>query len=130
MSSEHPAAEGGAPTVRAAASAKARPAAAKAPVDEVKSRPASAEAQADAAEPQAAPAEPQADAAEPQAAPAEPQADAAEPQADEVKDKFREALERKRHNQAKRSAEAREPAKIHGEHGPAASRREFRRKSG
>jgi hypothetical protein len=116
MSSEHPAAEGGAPTVRAAASAKARPAAAKAPVDEVKSQPASAEAQADAAEPQAAP--------------AEPQADAAEPQADEVKDKFREALERKRHNQAKRSAEAREPAKIHGEHGPAASRREFRRKSG
>ncbi len=50
----------------------------------------------------------------------------------DVKDKFREALERKRGHQAERNAEgeARDPSKIHGAHGPAASRREFRRKSG
>lgn len=52
------------------------------------------------------------------------------PEPDEVKDKFREALERKRSHQEKRDAEARETAKIHGEHGPAATRRAFRRKSG
>jgi hypothetical protein len=50
----------------------------------------------------------------------------------DVKDKFREALERKRGHQAERNAEAeaRDPSKIHGAHGPATSRREFRRKSG
>jgi hypothetical protein len=52
------------------------------------------------------------------------------PEPDEVKDKFREALERKRSHEEKRESEARETAKIHGEHGPAATRRAFRRKSG
>jgi hypothetical protein len=58
-----------------------------------------------------------------------PPADESEP---DVKDKFREALERKRGHQAERNADAagRDPSKIHGAHGPAASRREFRRKSG
>jgi hypothetical protein len=50
----------------------------------------------------------------------------------DVKDKFREALERKRGHQAERNAEGegRDSSKIHGAHGPATSRREFRRKSG
>ena len=53
-------------------------------------------------------------------------------QPDEVKDKFRAALERKRGNQAERAAAAgeRDGSKIHGEHGAAASKRTFRRKSG
>jgi hypothetical protein len=53
-----------------------------------------------------------------------------DPDPDPVKDKFREALERKRSHQEKRDADARETTKIHGEHGPAATRRAFRRKSG
>jgi len=68
-----------------------------------------------------------------------PEADApeaaAEPDAaekadfDEMKRKFREALERKRGTHA--SAEgADHTGKVHGSHGPAASRRSFRRKSG
>jgi Family of unknown function (DUF5302) len=48
---------------------------------------------------------------------------------DEMKRKFREALERKRGTHA--SAEgADHTGKVHGSHGPAASRRSFRRKSG
>jgi uncharacterized protein DUF5302 len=48
---------------------------------------------------------------------------------DEVKRKFREALDRKRATHA--SAEgAHDTGKVHGSHGPAVSRREFRRKSG
>ena len=48
---------------------------------------------------------------------------------DEVKRKFREALERKRSEHA--SAEGVDhTGKVHGAHGPAASRRSFRRKSG
>ncbi|HEY7265837.1 MAG TPA: DUF5302 domain-containing protein [Trebonia sp.] len=50
---------------------------------------------------------------------------------DEVKRKFREALERKRESQSEGQGRGgRDPSKIHGSHGPAASRREFRRKSG
>jgi hypothetical protein len=61
------------------------------------------------------------------------QADAAPPSAesdlDEVKRKFREALERKRSAHA--SAEgAHDTGKVHGSHGPAVNRRSFRRKSG
>ena len=50
----------------------------------------------------------------------------------DVKDKFREALQRKRGHQAERNADTagRDASKIHGAHGPAAGRREFRRKSG
>jgi hypothetical protein len=48
------------------------------------------------------------------------------------KTKFREALERKRGNQAARaaSADARGESKIHGTHSAAGGKREFRRKSG
>ena len=54
---------------------------------------------------------------------------AAKPDLDETKRKFREALERKRGAHA--SAEgADHTGKVHGSHGPAASRRSFRRKSG
>ena len=51
---------------------------------------------------------------------------------DDVKDKFRAALERKRGHQADRAAEAneRDASKIHGEHGAAGGKRTFRRKSG
>jgi Family of unknown function (DUF5302) len=53
----------------------------------------------------------------------------AKPDLDEMKRKFREALERKRGTHA--SAEAVDhTGKVHGSHGPAASRRSFRRKSG
>jgi hypothetical protein len=55
-----------------------------------------------------------------------------EQEPDEVKDKFRAALERKRGHQAERAAEAteRDGSKIHGEHGAAGGKRTFRRKSG
>jgi Family of unknown function (DUF5302) len=61
------------------------------------------------------------------------QADDAPPDAqsdfDELKRKFREALDRKHSNHA--SAEgAHDTGKVHGSHGPAVSRRSFRRKSG
>jgi hypothetical protein len=51
---------------------------------------------------------------------------------DEVKRKFREALERKRTQEADtgRAGRGRDGGKIHGAHGPARQRREFRRKSG
>jgi hypothetical protein len=50
---------------------------------------------------------------------------------DETKRKFREALERKHqvHNDAQ-GKNGREGSKINGAHGPAASHRNFRRKSG
>jgi hypothetical protein len=55
----------------------------------------------------------------------------ATPDLDEVKRKFREALERKRSAHASASAEeAHDTGKVHGSHGPAAARRSFRRKSG
>jgi len=51
---------------------------------------------------------------------------------DEVKRKFREALERKRAKEADsgRAGRGKDAGKIHGAHGPARKRREFRRKSG
>ena len=52
-----------------------------------------------------------------------------DPDFDELKRKFREALERKRDTHA--SAEgAQDTGKVHGSHGPPVSRRSFRRKSG
>jgi hypothetical protein len=48
----------------------------------------------------------------------------------DAKDKFREALERKRSNQSARAAESHAESKIHGEHGAAGAKRTFRRKSG
>ncbi len=53
----------------------------------------------------------------------------AKPDLDEMKRKFREALERKRGSHA--SAESVDhTGKVHGAHGPATNRRSFRRKSG
>jgi uncharacterized protein DUF5302 len=51
---------------------------------------------------------------------------------DELKRKFREALERKRAQEADAGTARRgkDAGKIHGPHGPARSRRSFRRKSG
>jgi hypothetical protein len=46
------------------------------------------------------------------------------------KDKFREALERKRGQQNARGTEAHGDSKIHGAHDRAAAKRQFRRKSG
>jgi len=71
--------------------------------------------------------------AKPTAAPAPPSADATADQSelDEVKRKFREALDRKRGAHASGSADgAQDTGKVHGSHGPAANRRSFRRKSG
>jgi hypothetical protein len=49
----------------------------------------------------------------------------------DAKDKFREALERKRGQQAERAATGTHgDSKIHGEHGAAGGKRTFRRKSG
>lgn len=53
----------------------------------------------------------------------------AKPDLDEVKRKFREALDRK-HSTHATAEGARDTGKVHGSHGPAASRRSFRRKSG
>ena len=55
----------------------------------------------------------------------------AQPDMDEMKRKFREALDRKRqaHTEGQGNG-GQDPGKIHGAHGPAASRRNFRRKSG
>jgi hypothetical protein len=52
--------------------------------------------------------------------------------ADEVQPKFREALERKRAREAGvvSAPRGKDAGKIHGAHGPAMSRRAFRRKSG
>jgi hypothetical protein len=51
---------------------------------------------------------------------------------DEVKRRFREALERKQGQNAavNGAASGKDPSKVHSAHGPAASRRAFRRKSG
>jgi hypothetical protein len=55
----------------------------------------------------------------------------ANPDFDEMKRKFRAALDRKRGTHASANAEgAQDTGKVHGSHGPAASRRSFRRKSG
>jgi Family of unknown function (DUF5302) len=57
--------------------------------------------------------------------------DTAPPELDETKRKFREALERKQqaHTEGQGNS-GRDGSKINGAHGPAASRRSFRRKSG
>ena len=62
---------------------------------------------------------------------AEAEADHAQPDMDEVKRKFREALDRKKQAHADGQGNGgHDPGNIHGVHGPAASRRNFRRKSG
>jgi hypothetical protein len=66
-----------------------------------------------------------------------PETEGAEPEEengaeDEVKRRFREALERKQGKNASGNgaASGKDPSKVHSAHGPAASRRSFRRKSG
>ena len=54
---------------------------------------------------------------------------AAPPDLEDTKRKFREALERKRRTHATAEG-ADHTGKVHGSHGPEASRRAFRRKSG
>ena len=50
---------------------------------------------------------------------------------DEVKRKFREALDRKQAQADKKSGGgSKDSSKVHGTHGPAQGRRTFRRKSG
>jgi hypothetical protein len=57
--------------------------------------------------------------------------EAAKPDLDETKRKFREALERKHQAHSENQARSeRDGGKISGAHGPASSRRNFRRKSG
>ena len=57
--------------------------------------------------------------------------DDGKPDIDDVKAKFREALDRKRQVHAEGQGKgAHEAGKVNGAHGPAASRRSFRRKSG
>jgi hypothetical protein len=55
-----------------------------------------------------------------------------EPGKEDVKRKFREALERKqnRHADAAASGDAGDHSKVGGTHGPAHTQRQFRRKSG
>jgi hypothetical protein len=49
---------------------------------------------------------------------------------DSAKDKFREALERKRAQQHASNGAGQGDSKVHGEHARATARRTFRRKSG
>jgi hypothetical protein len=62
--------------------------------------------------------------------PSEP-GEASDP-SDDLKRRFREALERKRgrETEANSGDDAKDQSKIHGAHGPAKSKRSFRRKSG
>ncbi|HWG23483.1 DUF5302 domain-containing protein [Actinospica sp.] len=60
---------------------------------------------------------------------AEP-ADSAETEQDEVKRKFREALERKQALRHRTETAAGTSGKAHGAHGQAGGKRSFRRKSG
>jgi hypothetical protein len=53
-----------------------------------------------------------------------------EKSADPTKDKFREALERKRSQNHANNGAAHNDSKVHGEHARAGAKREFRRKSG
>ncbi|MFG2075721.1 hypothetical protein SAMN05421874_102379 [Nonomuraea maritima] len=61
-----------------------------------------------------------------------PEPEVSETSEDEMKRKFREALERKRSQHAGSGAGGRggDSSKIHGAHGPATGKRSFRRKSG
>ena len=53
-----------------------------------------------------------------------------QPEEDDVRARFREALERKQAKAKARENHADGSSKIHEAHGPAAARRTFRRKSG
>jgi hypothetical protein len=57
---------------------------------------------------------------------------AADSGTEDVRAKFREALDRKQHRHAAGAAdsEGKDPSKVHNSHGPAGGKRTFRRKSG
>jgi hypothetical protein len=76
--------------------------------------------------------QPEAGQAQAEQAAARPAKAQAKPDLDEVKRKFRAALDRKREASTDDGAgsSGRDAGKIHGAHGPAAGRRSFRRKSG
>lgn len=60
-----------------------------------------------------------------------PEADGAEAKVDDLKQKFRAALDRKRDQQVHANAEAAQgTGRVHDAHGRAPGRRSFRRKSG
>ena len=107
----------------------AKPDASKADVEQAETKPAAAAGKAATADSAAADG---AAADSPAAGAAAGGAEEAKPSdIDEVKRKFREALDRKHQAHADGSAQgSRDPSKIHGAHGPAGSRRSFRRKSG
>ena len=94
-------------------------------------------AKASPAKPEASAGKPEASAGKPEASAGQPAAEAAEdeatakpaPDLEETKRKFREALERKQSAYASAQG-ADHTGKVHGAHGPAPSRRSFRRKSG
>jgi hypothetical protein len=66
-----------------------------------------------------------------QAGEARPGEDEAKPDLDDVKRKFRAALDAKRQSHTEGSAAAgRDAGRVHGARGPAGGRRSFRRKSG
>lgn len=67
-----------------------------------------------------------------EADPADKPAETTDPGAEDVRSKFRDALERKQHRHAAGGAdsEGKDPSKVHNSHGPAGGKRTFRRKSG
>jgi hypothetical protein len=72
-----------------------------------------------------------AESAETESAATEQAGDGDKPDLDETKRKFREALERKHQAHSDSQGQSgRDGSKISGAHGPAAARRNFRRKSG
>jgi len=127
-----------APKSEAARPKAARPKAAQAEAAQAEAaQPKAAQAEAAQAEAKQADAQPadaeQAAAGQAAPEPAEAHHDdgEAKPDLDEVKRKFREALDRKRQAHAEGQGKGgQDTGKIHGAHGPAASRRSFRRKSG
>jgi len=109
----------------------AKPDAAKADVEQAETKPATAADETATADSATADSAAAADGAAGSAAAADGAEEAKPADIDEVKRKFREALDRKHQAHADGSAQgSRDPSKIHGAHGPAGSRRSFRRKSG
>ena len=109
----------------------AKPDASKADVEQAETKPATGADEAATADSAAAGSTDAGSAAAGSAAAADGAEEAKPADIDEVKRKFREALDRKHQAHADGSGQgSRDPSKIHGAHGPAGNRRSFRRKSG
>jgi hypothetical protein len=122
-SAQQPAPKPKATQAKAAQAEATQPKAARTEAKQAEAPPADAE--------QAAAGQAAAGQAAPEPAGAQHGDDESKPDLDEVKRKFREALDRKRQVQAEGQGRGgQDTGKIHGAHGPAASRRSFRRKSG